>query len=248
MVGLFGHPRVVSGARDSLWASVKLVCNAQGLAGRAAFSDGAARHGLVGVGNAQLSSSQTFGGRGTTSGLLDGTGDSVYAVDTADFEIGTGAYTGEMFVRFAALPSASAATLMSQYSAGSNEAFTFNVLESAGVYTLRFGYTTDGSTDTQITATITPSIDTDYFAAFTISSSSVRLYFGPSNVATAPQVGSTGTLSGSIFNSTANFTIGDVASGGAAANIYFIGPRLTAAARSTGSTIPIPSGLFPVRG
>lgn len=241
-------PVNVGGATDPHWDDVKALPLCQAANGVTAFTDAKGRHVFTAAGDAQISTAQTLG-RGVSSGLCDGTGDSVSCPDSADFAIGTGPFTGEMFVRPRSLPGSGAAgVLFSSYAGPTNKGWGLSILNNSGTLQLRFFYSTDGSADSNVSRDFPFAINTDYYVAFTLSGSIVRLFAALASASWAPLLGATGTLSGAINDSTANFTIADIASGSVASDIYWIGPRLTAAARSTGSSIAVPRHMFPTRG
>jgi hypothetical protein len=234
---------------DPLWADVNLLILSQAPDAVVTFVDYAGGHTVTPVGDAKIVAAQTFGGRGVSSGYIDGTGDALTIPDSADFSIGSGPYSGEMFVRFTTLPSSGNYNVLfgqAPYVDG-NRGWLLYVENNAGTMRLGFGYTTAGSGLTEVNGDFAFATGVDYFVAFTIDgSSNVLLYAGAASGSTAAQVGSTTALSGAIFNSTASLDVGRRSgTTDQEANFHFIGPRLTAAARSTGPSIAIPARLFP---
>ena len=82
----------------------KLILHCDGTDGSTAFRDSATGKVVTAVGTAQVDTAQSkFGG---ASLLLDGNSDKLTVADSADFDFGTGDFTVDCWVRFAADPSA----------------------------------------------------------------------------------------------------------------------------------------------
>lgn len=114
------------------------------------------------VGNAQIDTAQSkFGG---SSGLFDGNGDAVESADHADWNVGTGDYTIDMWVRFSALPAAGLSMFLGAQNAAalSQEYYIFN---NAGTYRMTLNVDNGGSSFT-IVQNITLSINTWYHLAW----------------------------------------------------------------------------------
>ncbi|TIL85172.1 MAG: LamG domain-containing protein [Mesorhizobium sp.] len=87
------------GGGDPHWGSVMLLCGFDGADGSTTMTDESlAGHTLSVFGNAQLDTgvAPPFG---TSSLLLDGSGDDVFAADSADWAFGSGDFTIELFAR-----------------------------------------------------------------------------------------------------------------------------------------------------
>lgn len=250
MAGTIAAGGAVAGG-DPMWADVKLALRCQGTDGATTFTDAAGRHTVTANGGAQIDTAQTFGGRGVSSGLLDGAGDYLTIPDSPDFTLGS-SFSAEAFVRFAALPGSGSRMHLFGHAGYLIDQFGWclRMYNNGGTMQLEFGYSTTGL---DAGATFVPrdwaaSTGVDYYVAAVISGTTLKLFAGAASGSTVPQLGSDGTLSGSIANVSTTFDIGRRAgdSGDAQAlNGHFIGPRLTAGLRSTGSTIDVPPGLFP---
>jgi hypothetical protein len=150
-------------------------------------------------GNAQIDTAQyVFGG---ASGLFDGTGDCIGTPDNADFDIGAGDFTFDFRIRFAAIGGAgSVHLLLEQNDSASQRGYGLGLLDGTTLY---FFWTTDGTGGTfaTVTASWSPSINIWYHIAVTRSGTSLRFFIN------GTQIGSTGTISATIFNSNQPFEI-----------------------------------------
>jgi hypothetical protein len=119
----------VVGPTDPHFASVVALLHFDGDDASTTFTD-VKGHTFSGNGNAQIDTAQSkFGG---SSLLLDGTGDFLASNDHSDWELGSGDFTVEMWVRFPALPAASGTyTFVSKFS-GTTFSWRFIIFNSAG--------------------------------------------------------------------------------------------------------------------
>jgi hypothetical protein len=136
---------------------------------------------------------------------FDGTGDYLQATDTELLEFGSGDFTIETWVRFAALPSSGAwQTLISKFDNSTQKSYSFYVYNNAGTYQLYFTYTTNGSTNVNPVANgITVTTNTWYHYAVCRSGANLRMFID------GTQVGSTYNIStDSIFGGTYPVQVG----------------------------------------
>jgi hypothetical protein len=169
----------------------------------AGIYDATSKNDLETVGNAQISTAQSkWGG---SSMAFDGTGDYLQAPDTELLEFGSGDFTIETWVRFAALPSSGAfQTLISKFDNSTQKSYSFYVYNNAGTYQLYFTYTTNGSTNVNPVANgITVTTNTWYHYAVCRSGANLRMFID------GTQVGSTYNIStDSIFGGTYPVQVG----------------------------------------
>jgi hypothetical protein len=141
---------------------------------------------------------------GYWSGFFDGTGDYLSIADNAAFDFAASDFTVETWVNFSALPAASnAACFVSQWPSSSRGWF-FYLFNSAGTYQLYLTYSTNGSGQTNLSVNLAsaPTIGTWNHVAFVRSGNNFLVFWN------GTQVGSTQTLSATIFNSTGNIVVG----------------------------------------
>lgn len=102
---------------DPYAANVSLLLNFNGTNGSTSFIDSSNYgHTFTAVGNAQLSTSgQKFG---TACLALDGSGDKIWTANTADLNVGTGAFTLEFWLACASLATAQNVFAIGAYNAG----------------------------------------------------------------------------------------------------------------------------------
>lgn len=155
-------------------AQTVLMLHLDGTDASTTFTDSStAAHTVSGVGNAQLDTAQLK--FGTASYLGDGTGDSLTSADDADWDFGTGEFTIDFWVRFAAL-------------GGDNNFFSRN----ANAGNIQWKYD-NGTTQLKAywgggfvrTETWSPSINTWYHIAIERYSGSVYVYVDGTQLGTA---------------------------------------------------------------
>lgn len=147
-------------------------------------------------GNAQLDTAQKV--FGTASGLFDGTGDYINTPDSDDFNLGSGAFTVDFWVRFNALPAASGYVMFcSQYQDGLNN-FWWGIQNIAGTYQLQIG-----ENGANIIGVNSPGLATGtwYHLAYVRSGNSWMIF------QSGTQVGATTTDSRTVADKAANFQI-----------------------------------------
>lgn len=148
-----------------------------------------------------------FGG---ASALFDGTGDYASAPDSDDWNLGSGAFTVEAWVRFNNI--AAAREIVGQFDTNNQRGWT---LDWNNTNELRLLYTTDGTAGTQTIETFswTPSTGVWYHVAITRSGNDLKAFID------GTQIGTTKTLSATIFNSSSVLTIGAILSTGSPINL-----------------------------
>jgi hypothetical protein len=190
-------------------SSVKLLLHCNGNDASTTFTDEAGKT-VTAVVNAQIDTAQKK--FGTASGLFDGSGDYLSVPDSADWAYGTGDFTLDMFVRFAALPAASAYMgFVGQYADSDSAWSNFYVYNNAGTYELKYS---DGSV-LSISNTITLATATWYHIALVRSGTSWYMFKD------GTQIGATATDADTTANVAGALTIGCVSIGGSAR--YFNG-------------------------
>jgi hypothetical protein len=167
--------------------------------------DSTAKNDLETVGDAQISTSTKKYGTGSLK--FDGTGDALTIASNSNLQLGSSDFTVECWVNFSAIPSASgAASFVSQWKTvpSSNLSYFFYLFNSAGTYQLYLSYSTNGSNQTNLSVNLAsaPSTGTWYHVAFVRNGSNFLVFWN------GTQVGSTQTLSATLYNSTANVLIG----------------------------------------
>lgn len=137
------------------------------------------------------------------SNYFDGTGDFLTVPDNAAFDLGSGDFTVEAWL-YITSGNTSGAGWLSQWSTGTTQGWYFGTSSSPTSNIFLFGYTTNGSTVNVISSGYDVTTTLNQWVHFAVSKSgtSVRLFVN------GTQQGSTGTLSGTIFNSSDNLVIG----------------------------------------
>jgi hypothetical protein len=210
----------------------------------ASILDSTAKNDLGTVGDAQISTSvKKFG---TGSMAFDGTGDYLSIPNSSLFDIGAGDFTIECWVNFIAIPSSTnASTFASQWRTSSLNLgwffYLYNISGTCGIY---FSYSTTGTNqfDHSVNLPSNPSIGTWYHYAVCRSGSNLRFFVD------GTQIGSTQTLSATIFNSVAPIWIAAQNNGSPnyQLNGYLDDFRLTKYARYTNNFTP-PTSQLPAR-
>jgi len=139
-------------------------------------------------GDAQLDTDRPI--VGTSSLLLDGTGDYVSAPDNTSYEFGSGDFQIELKVRWDNAPTSSAngQGLIAKYATTSNQREWALVWGHNSTATLKFFVSTSGSTDIErLSVAFTPVADTDYHLAVSKTSDVYRMFINGEHVATVTQ-------------------------------------------------------------
>jgi len=168
---------------DEVDSSTMLLLHAEGADASITVTDSSPTHRTITVaGTAQIDTAQFV--LGAASLLLDGNSDYVTAPDSDDWYFGTGDFTIDMRVRFAALPSDTHyAMLVSQYQDASNY-WRCGLYNAAGTYKLYLQ--SDGGTGgaISINRTFAVAIDTWYHFAVTRAGSSFKFFLDGVQVST----------------------------------------------------------------
>lgn len=181
--GMQASARNAQGSSDPYWANVVLLAGNDNAAdGTATFLDQSnSAHVITGVGNVQYDSAQAPTGM-TTSMLYDGTGDYQTIPDSDDWNLGSGDFTLEQWVRMSTLDYFFSGPWT--INPGSNNGWVF-FFDNAGK-TLNLTATADGSTAaTPISKAWNPSVDTWYPIAVTRSGTTFELYVSGTSLGTA---------------------------------------------------------------
>lgn len=137
------------------------------------------------------------------SNYFDGTGDYLTVPDNAAFDLGSGDFTIEawLYITSGNSTGIGGAGWISQWSSGTTQAWYFGTT-SGNTFVL--GYTTNGTTVQIISSgyVVTTSLNQWVHFAVSKSGTSVKLFVN------GVQTGSTGTLSGTIYNSSDAITLG----------------------------------------
>lgn len=187
-----------SAAGDPNWANVVLLAiNDNAGDGATTFTDqSTAAHTLTANGNAQYDTAQAPTGM-TSSGLFDGTGDSVTADGSSDFAFGTGDFTIEGFFRASALGDAAGNLL---YDSRTADGFYPTIATLGGASSATLIYYVNSAV--RITGTTVVSTGTWYHFALARSGTSTKLFLA------GTQEGSTWSDSSTYLNAAARPMIG----------------------------------------
>jgi len=162
---------------------------------------GPSGHILVAQGDAQVDTAQAKFGSGSL--LLDGTGDYVSVEQSTDWALDAD-FTIEFWLRLNADPGASEAAFVSYAAASPNLSWSFGY---GGSDTLKFYYSTNGTSESDVSVAWSPSTATWYHLAVTRSGSDLRFFVD------GTQAGSTQTVSGSLYEAATSLEIGRYTSG-----------------------------------
>jgi len=157
------------------------------------------------------------------SAYFDGTGDYLTIPNNSGFQLGSGNFTIENWVNFSSLPTSNNISSMvglwdgTPYTQFSYLATLYN---NSGTYQLTFFYSTNGSSVSSISVNWTPSLNTWYHIAFVRSSNSLYIFVD------GTQIGSTGSLTATLFASTQYLIIGSASTTEHPLNGYLSNVRL----------------------
>lgn len=238
IVGSVVSRRFVAG--DPHLASVVFHSKFDGADGSTTITDEKG-HTVTAVGNAQLDTAQQK--FGTASLLLDGSGDSITCADSDDWNLGSGSFTIEGFVRFNNKDANSGnQVLVSQYNSTGNQRAWY--LRLTGGNTLTAFASGNGTADGlsgQLAASWTPSNNIWYYLVFERSGND--WFIGVDNTqldtfnANVPIINSTEVLRFGAFNSSGavtNFVDG-----------WLDEWRITKGVARYGGSYTVPTAAFP---
>ena len=230
-----------SGSGDIYFISCSLLLHFDSINSSGSFIDNSLNNfAITSSGGAGLSTSQyKFGG---ASAYFDGVNDYLLIQDNNAFELGNSDFTIETFVYFVTLPSTNGyqSTIISKWSS-SNNSYEIYLYNNAGTYQLYLTYSTNGTTSTNLGVNWTPNIGQWYHIACVRSSTNV--YFWVNGV----QQGTTQSISGTLYNGTAQLEIGGFGLGSAntVLNGYLDELRITKGITRYTSSFTIPTVAFP---
>jgi hypothetical protein len=217
---------------DPYWNEVKLLLHMDGANDSTVFVDSSPVARTMSVsGNTKISTAQSkFGG---ASGFWDGSSDYLFTGDSEDWNVGSGSFTIEGWIRYPTDSSVILPVVSQRSTASSN--FAWEVIISS--FQFRFHYSLNGSTVTQLGVTVNSNPGT--WIHFAICRSGNNLYwFRDGNLL------QTSALTGTIFNSSASLYIGSRVDTSGSWNGYIDELRFTRAARYT-SSFTVQTQAFP---
>lgn len=155
---------------DAYYSSVASLLHFDGADGSTTFTD---EKGITwsANGDAQLDDAQKR--FGSASLRVDGTGDSIQAADDTTWEMGSGDFTIELWVRFATTPPVNCRWISKWTDSGNQREWALGTLSSGN---MRFSYSTDGSSSTTRDSSWTPTINTWHHVCAMRSGSNVYLF------------------------------------------------------------------------
>lgn len=183
-VAISRRRRILFGGNgDPEFASVQWVSNFNGVDAETTTDDGSnAARTVVFNGNAQLDDAQQK--FGTTSLLLDGTGDSVHVVSDSALNVGTGDFTIEGWIRYNGDPGTSPRTLAAKWTETGNQREW--ILQSQD-NTINFWLSTDGSNAANYGGgAFDPAADTWYHLAVVRDGTTIRTFAHGVQIDTSP--------------------------------------------------------------
>ena len=200
-------PTTPSAATDPFWNEVIAFASFDGADAATAFTDeSAAKRVWTFSGDAQLDDAQTK--FGTTSLLLDGTGDYVSVPQSANLDI-VDDFTLEMWVRFNGDPAGTSQDFVSKWGSIPQRGWVWGY--SLG--TMRFVYSTSGSTAFEINCAWAPSGDEWHHVALSRTGSTWSYHMDGVRI-------DTDSLGGSPYANDFPMTIGCEENGGVKANLF----------------------------
>lgn len=186
-----------------------------------------------------INGAKIFANRGTFGGFLTFNGNYAQIPDSDDWSFGSGDFVIEIILKFATTTGTQ--TLISQWGDTTNNKSFITYLQSN---IMHFLYSINGSTDTDVQFSWTPSIDTEYHIAFVRDGANLRFYVNGS------QVGSTYNISTSLFYaSSSNLNLASFNNGG---GLWFNGGmsliRIIKGNDNgwTGTTIAVPTETYSI--
>jgi len=220
---------------DPEWSNVELLFGADGVDADATVDDESdAQHVATYAGTAQCDTSQSQFSKASL--LLDGTGDYVTFADEADFDLGAGNFCIEGWFRWNTNPSA-LQQLAGKYQSAS-DLRSYSIYHDGASNELKFFVSSDGSTTlAKATFSFTPTLATWYHIVGDYDGTTYRMFLD--GVLIDSDVSSE-----TLFNSSADFSIGAQADGVFPFDGWCDDVRLTKESRYV-KAFDVPSAPFP---
>jgi hypothetical protein len=176
-----------------------LVLHCDGIDASTAFPDSSLVPKIVtAVSPAQVDTAQFKFGNAAYLG--DGASTGLTIPDNADFEFGSGDFTLDCWVRFNALPVTQAMFITKYETAGAQRCFFWAYNDSTA--SMEFRYSPDGSGSTLFSQPMSPTTATWYHLAVVRDGGDILMFVD------GTQIGTTDTITESLFNGTAALNIG----------------------------------------
>lgn len=221
---------------DKWYSNVELLCGFNGADAATSFTEESNSRSTTFSGNAQLDTAQAKWG--SSSLLLDGTGDFVSWTDSGDFTLGTSAFCIEAWVRWNSISAGVSQNIIAHWlSSTNNRGFNLSYNTSFG---LQFQYSTAGTFATQVSVAgaWSPTTGVWYHVAADRSGSSLKVFADGVVIATH------NIASDSIFNAATLMRCGSLDG----TQVYFNGwiddLRLTVGRSRYQSNFTLPQGPF----
>jgi hypothetical protein len=164
---------------DKFFGNVELLCGFEGSDGATSYTEESNSRAATFVGNAQIDTAQSR--FGSSSLLLDGTGDLVSFADSADFSLSNNPFTIECAVRFAITPDATSRNWVTHYDAASSQrAWIWRYSASR----LQFLYSSDGISATSLVTNWFPAASVWYHCAVSRAGADLRFFVDGALMAT----------------------------------------------------------------
>jgi hypothetical protein len=242
MSNMIAPYRYAAPATDPSFSSVKLLLSGDGTNGSTTFTDesSAARGNATSTGLGTVDTSlKKFG---TGSIRFSGSTGSVQFADHADWTLGAGDFTIEMWASFDTTWIESTSSLISHYSTTSNQrGWDCQYRGGDATNNLSFVASSTGTSASFIVqGNWTPTADTFYHVVFERSGTTFRIYVGGTMLAKA-------TNSLTIFDSTSALNLGNAGSGGEAlkGNLDEVRVTIGVARYNSDGGYTVPTAAFP---
>lgn len=174
---------------------VKLLLHGNGVDGSTTIVDSSSVPKTVStIGNTQIDTEQyKFGG---ASILFDGSGDGLYCVDSADWDLGSDSFTIDAWVRWASFPSTP--TVICQHYESASKYYTFQVYTTYGDRKLLIYFYDGGPYLGLSSSALTLTTNTWYHVAVVKNGTSVKLYLNGTEVGSTTY-GTLPTFNGNLY-------------------------------------------------
>lgn len=225
--------QALAATTDPHYASVVLLCHFDGVDAATTTTDEKG-HALTVNGNAQIDTAQSkFGG---SSSLFDGAGDYWSAADSADWELGSGDFTLECWVRFSSVAAGDQYFLAHNLAGGNQRSWVWRYTEATTK--MSFVYSTTGVSTTALEATWIPSTGQWYHIAVVRATTSLEFFVDGTSLGTA-SIGAS-----SLFDSSAVLAIGSDTPGNSVAG-WLDDVRITKGVARYSGSYAVPTAAFP---